>query len=173
MYLKILGSLLVILGAAAWGASASGELRKRLEELEYLERIIWQINGEMSYTKAPLGEVFRRVEKRIREPYRSWLAGIRKEMEGRAGLDFGSLWEKRTGRDLKGTFLKKEDRDELAGLGHQMGYLDVRMQEETLSWYAGRLARERQELLAGLKEEQRILGCLSVAGGIFLVVLFF
>ena len=92
-------------------------------------------------------------------------------MEERDGQNLAQLWERRTGRCLEDTCLTKEQKKELGELGAQMGYLDARMQEETLGWYAGRVEEERKKLAAEVAEKRRLCGCMGVMAGMFLAIL--
>lgn len=171
MFLKLAGSLCVILGAYAYGYCTGLDYKRHIEQLEELNRIIWQISGEITYTKAPLTEVFARVGRRSGEPCRTWLCTLAEEMEEKGQRTLGALWREAAKKNLKGLLLNEEERTELENLGDQMGYLDIRMQEAALSWYGKRLGERREALLAGLQEKRRLSACLGAAGGVFLVII--
>ena len=65
MLLKIVGSICIMAGAYAYGYCTGLDYKRHIEQLEELNRIIWQISGEITYTKAPLTEVFQRVGGRL------------------------------------------------------------------------------------------------------------
>ena len=171
MLLKFAGCLCIILGTFAYGYSTGLEYKRHVEEIEELKQIIWQISGEISYTKAPLPEVFARIAPRAKEPYKSWLLDLSESIRERHQKIFGDLWKEKAGLHLERLLLTKEEREELENLGNQMSYLDIRMQEQALTWYGKRL-EERRKLLAGaLAQKQKLAVCLGGAGGIFLVIM--
>ena len=171
MYLKMTGCLCVILAGAGYGYSRGLEYKRHAEELAYLNRLIREMQGEISYTKASLTEVCRRVGGRAREPYGSWLCSVAEIMERRGSRSLARLWDEQVEEWLEETHLNKEEKEELKDLGERMGYLDIRMQEETFAWYAKRL-EERQNKAAREMEEKRHLCCsLGVMAGLFLVIL--
>lgn len=170
MYLKAAGCLVVIFSASGYGYCRGLEYKKHVEELEYLNRLIGQIKGEISYTRAPLGDVFSKVGRRIREPYRSWLLALSAGMEYRGSTMLADLWKRITEEHLTNLYLDQEEQRELKNLGNQMGYLDIRMQEEVLAWYCGRLDEKRKMLSEELAQKRRLCSCLGVMGGIFLAI---
>lgn len=160
-----------MLGAYAYGYCTGLEYKRHIEELEILNRIIWQIRGEISYTKAPLAEVFARVGGRAEEPYRAWLHNLSREIEDKGQRTLGVLWREAVREELKSLLLSGEEKAELENLGNQMSYLDIRMQEAALSLYGKRLEERRETLLMGLQEKRRLSACLGAAGGVFLVII--
>lgn len=171
MLLKIIGSICIMAGAYAYGYCTGLEYKRHIEELETLGRIIWQITGEISYTKAPLTEVFQRVGGRAEEPYRTWLLTLSQEMEEKGQRTLGVLWREAAQRELKQLLLSVEEKTELENLGNQMGCLDIHMQEAALSLYGKRLEERRETLLLGLAERRRLSACLGAAAGVFLVII--
>ncbi|MCB7303530.1 stage III sporulation protein AB [Bariatricus massiliensis] len=171
MLLKIVGSICIMAGAYAYGYCTGLDYKRHIEQLEELNRIIWQISGEITYTKAPLTEVFQRVGGRLGEPYGGWLRALAKEMEQKGQRTLGILWREAVENHLKKLLLTEEEWTELKNLGGQMGYLDIHMQEAALSWYGKKLEERREALLAGLQEKRRVAACLGAAGGVFLVII--
>lgn len=171
MMLKILGCICILTGTCAYGYCTGLDYKRHIEQLEYIYRLIWQIKGEISYTKAPLNEVFKRVSRRAKTPYKNWLETLAEEVEKNQGRPFDELFRNVTRCSLKGLLLTKEEQKELEDLGGQMSYMDIRMQEQALTWYAKQLEERRESLLAGLVQRQRLANCLGAAAGIFLVIL--
>ena len=170
MYLKLAGCLVVILAASGYGYCQGLEYKSHVEEIEYLCRLVGQIQGEISYTKAPLSVVLSRVGKRVREPYRKWLLELSEAMEHREGVILAELWKKKAEESLKDLHLSLEEHEELQKLGEQMGYLDIRMQEEALAWYRKQLEARGEMLSGALAEKRRLCSCLGVMSGIFLAI---
>ena len=171
MLLKIVGSLCIMIGAYAYGYCTGLDYKRHIEQLEELNRMIWQISGEIAYTKAPLTEVFQRVGARAGGVYGTWLCSLAVEMEEKGQRTLGVLWRDAAKNNLKDLLLNEEERSELENLGCQMGYLDIHMQEAALSWYGKKLEERREALLAGLQEKRRLSACLGAAGGVFLVII--
>lgn len=171
MIFKILGCICILTGTCAYGYCTGLDYKRHIGQLEYIDRLIWQIKGEISYTKAPLNEVFKRISRRVDDPYKSWLETLAKEMEKNQGRSFDELFREITRSNLKELLLDEEEKSQLENLGSQMSFMDIRMQEQALVWYAKQLEERRDRLLEGLSQRQRLANCLGAAAGIFLVIL--
>lgn len=171
MYIKLIGSLCVIVAASGYGYSRGLEYKKRVETLDELRRIIWEIQGEIAYTRAPLEEICLRVQRRVKEPYKSWLFSLAGKLERKGNSVLGTLWKEAAKEHLDKLVLSEEDRDELMSMGEQMGYLDIRMQEEVFVRYGRNLEEKGRKLEAELEEKRKLCGCLGVMGGMALSLL--
>lgn len=171
MYLKLMGCIFIVLSGAGYGYSKGLEYKRHAEEVEYLSRLIREMQGETSYTKAPLAEVCRRAGRHAREPYVSWLEEMADMMEVRNDTSLAKLWKDQTENHLKNTALTAEERKELSELGGRMGYLDIRMQEEIFGAYAGRLEERQKKLSEEVAEKRKLCGCLGVMAGMFIAIL--
>lgn len=171
MYLKMIGCILVVLASSGYGYARGLEYKKYVDELEYLSRLIRQINGEISYLKAPLADVLKRVGRRAREPYQSWLFTLGDTLEKKGNAALRDIWREKTEESLNHVIFRGEELEELKELGGQMGHLDIRMQEQTLSWYAERLEEKEQFLRTELAQKRRLCSLLGVTGGVFLAVI--
>ncbi|MCI8638279.1 MAG: hypothetical protein HFG41_03810 [Coprococcus sp.] len=171
MYLKIIGCVLIVLASSGYGYAKGLEYKKQVEELEYVSRLLRQVGGEISYLKAPLPDVLKRVGRRVKNPYQSWLFSLSDALGRKGDAVLGDVWRTKTEEELKGVFLCKEELEELKGLGGQMGHLDIRMQEQTLSWYAKRLEEKGQCLRTELAQKRRLCNLLGVMGGVFLAII--
>ena len=87
------------------------------------------------------------------------------------GEGLGELWQAEIKTRLSGTHLKREDREQLAGLGEVLGYLDLEMQLSSMELYLEQLELRIREAQEAAQTKQRLYQSLGVAGGIFLVIL--
>lgn len=171
MISKCIGCLFIVFATTAMGISKGREYKNQVEELERLKRVIWHLKGEICYTRNSLADVCFRVTKRVENPYASWLYSMAECLEKKGYSELGKLWEEETRNHFIDSYLKKEDMEELAALGYQLGYLDVMRQEETLKWYGKRLEERRKPLADKLEERRKLCTTLGVMTGIFLSIL--
>lgn len=170
MYLKVAGSVLIILATTLTGYGLGLEQQRLLEEQRYLRQIVFLIRGEIRYAKTPLAEVFGHVGHRIKEPYQSWFLSLEKELRGRSGSTFQELWEQTMKAHLVCPPLKQEDLEQLCALGQSLGYLDTQMQLHTLDLYLERLELAAEHTKDGLTARKRLYNYLGVMSGIFIAV---
>lgn len=169
--LKLTGAVLILISAAGIGISCSQDLKKRCMELRILKQMIYMLRGEIKYTKTPLPEAFAHIAVRLPEPFCGFLQKTAEKMSALAGCSFPKLWQEQIRTQLSSTHLKREDKEQLEGLGNVLGYLDLEMQLSSMELYLEQLElgiQKAQEELAG---KQKLYQSLGVAGGIFLVIL--
>ena len=169
--LKLAGAILILVSATGIGASYSVDLKKRCRELRILKQMLYMLRGEIKYTKTPLPEAFPRMALRLPEPFSSFLERTAEEMAHLDGRPFAELWQDQIRRQLSGTHLKREDKEQLCTLGEVLGYLDLEMQLSAIELYLEQLElgiRNAQETMAA---KQKLYQSLGVAGGAFLVIL--
>lgn len=170
MGIKGLGCILIIIATSAIGYGASMDMQRQLLDLQYIRQIVLMLKGEIHYTKAPLGEVYSRVGRRLKEPYNIWLTELSRKLENRSQSSFRTLWEESINETLSKTKLKKDDLRLLIQLGEQMGYLDAALQDATLALYLEQLSAEISKRREELSGKQKLSSCLGVVSGIFLAV---
>lgn len=169
--LKFTGAVLILISAAGIGVSCSQDLKRRCMELRILKQMVYMLRGEIKYTKTPLPEAFAHIAPRLPEPFCSFLRQTEEKMGDLDGRSFPELWQEQIKTQLSGTHLKKEDKDQLAGLGDVLGYLDLEMQLSSIALYLEQLELGIQKAQEELAAKQKLYQSLGVAGGIFLVIL--
>lgn len=169
--LKGIGALLILASAAGIGASFSNDLKGRCMELRLLKQMIYMLRGEIKYTKTPLPEAFASIAVRMKEPFGSFLEELAKQLASLENQSFGELWNNQIKAQLSGSHLKREDKEQLGGLGEVLGYLDMEMQLSSIDLYLEQLELRIQDAQRAAQTKQKLYQSLGVAGGIFLVIL--
>lgn len=171
MYLKITGSIFIIVACAGYGFSRGREYKTHVDELEELRRIAMMFATETSYSKLPIAELSSRISRKVKEPFRSWLIGLSLELKKEKQEPLMRVWKKEAERLLEGLSLTEEEGDELKNLGVQIGNYNIQMQENAFRWYADMLKEKRGTLMKEVSERQRLCNSLGILAGIFLVIL--
>lgn len=168
---RFIGSLLIIAATTGTGIVYGTELQRYLEKLLYIRHIVYMLKGEIEYANAPLGEVFGRVGIRVKEPFRSWLLAMEKQIEKREEAEFSRIWNRGIDCYLKELHLNSTHSIQLKELGTFLGQLDGGTLGRTMQLYLNRLELEIEKVREGMAAKKRISNCLGVMGGIFLVVI--
>lgn len=171
MYLKILGSILIIAATSGIGYWYSREFQKHLNELQYIRQMFIMIYGEIQYTQEAFGEVFTHLGRQLKEPYSCWFQSMAAEIHARRRTSFTELWCEAVDIHLSENHLKKEDLCELKDLGSQMGYLDTDTQLGVIKLYTGKLEVRIETARAGLAAKKRLCNCLGIMSGIFIAII--
>lgn len=169
---KLVGAGMILLATSGAGILYGMEQQCYLEKLIYIRHIVYMLKGELDYAGIPLGEVFGRVAVRVKEPYRRWLHGMEKQVEGRTEDGFFKIWMRGVDKYLTELHLKSEHMIQLKELGTYLGKMDSASESRNLQLYIERLELEIEKVRTGLASKKRIGNCLGVMGGLFLTVIF-
>ena len=154
--LKVLGSICVLGTSALLGIQKGAEIQRVYEELLYLQRILYQMQSEIRYLRAPLGDIAGRIGRESRDPYKKWLLSLEREMKRRDGKPFSTLWEQGVRKHLGDLHFPERE---------------MEFQMRTLSLYQEQLAQTLEELRRTMDGKVKLCRSIGVIGGIFLVIL--
>lgn len=168
---RLIGSVLIITATGGAGYIYGTELKKYLEQMQYLRFITGLLKGEIEYTGAPLFEVFSSVSCRVREPYRTWLSQTAARIKNRDETGFSRIWNKCVDCYLREIKMKREHSALIKELGTFLGQLDRETFSRSMQLYINRMDLEIEKLREGLIAKKRISRWLGIMSGIFLVVI--
>lgn len=172
MYVKLAGSILVLLSLSYAGWSAGERGRQRIRMLSEWRKLLALMEGEVRCCQIPLAEVFAHAGSRSYGAFAAWLTWLSGELERYGGKTFRQIWEEGIERYLRDTPLKEADLLEIRELGSQLGFLDVRMQESVLQQESVQLAHTIAELEKAFPQKQKLCRMLGVSAGLFCIVVF-
>lgn len=173
MYMKTVGSVLVIATSTWLGCLMGRELYERLDRLGTMKRIFLLIRQEILYAGMPLFEVFGNVSKRFDEPYKTWLLSLEQKAKERNEGGFMKIWKDSLYENLGQQGWKKKDLESLEGLGMEMAGMDREELVKVLDLYIERLEWKVEGGKKEMEQKNRIFRSLGLMGGIFAVVLLF
>lgn len=162
---KWLGSILIIVACTGIGFSKSLEMRKHLEELEELKKLFYLLKNELQYTRAPFAELFEKVGKKGKEPYRTWLLQVSERLKKKGAATFWELWCQSITEDLKESRLKEDELEELKNVGKNLEYT------ESIELYIEQLEYKIKNTREIYKTKRKVCQSLGIMSGIFLVIL--
>lgn len=168
---KLLGCVLIFFASAGTGFLYAADFQRSLDQMIYLQQIIYMLKGEMEYTQAPLCEMFGRVAVRVKEPYRSWLGRLELETENRCEKLFSDIWDQCMREELSELRLKGEYENLVRELGTSLGQMDAKTGVGTFTLYLNRMTLEIQKARESLSSRKRLSSCLGIMGGLFLVII--
>jgi len=171
MYIKIFGSILLLISTTVIGFLKAEELKKRVVCLSELRHVMISLQGELRFHRATISEAFENVSKRAEKPFASFLEQAAERIENRQSGGFNCVWNEMTEELFLQTGLQKEDKKLLEQLGRGLGYLDLEMQKESLNL----AILQTEEAIKAAKEQKEIRGKLyqtmGVTAGAFLTLL--
>lgn len=168
---RVIGAVLILTATGGAGYVYGQELKQYLEKLQYFRYVMSLIRGEIAYTHAPLPEIFSEVGRRVKEPYRTWLKNLAREMENREEYGFTRAWNRSVDRYLKVLDFRYEHRALIREPGGFLGSLEADTLDHAMQMYLNRVDLEVEKQREGLAARRRVGGCLGVMSGIFLIVI--
>lgn len=171
MYLKITGSLLILLSCSYAGWSYGERYRRRLESLREWEKLLRMMDGEIRCRKVPLADAFIHIGMRLPGMFAGLCTEISDSLALRDGRTFRQMWETGVDTCLKNGSLTGEDCRMIKEFGSQIGYLDVRMQEAVIDQAVQLAGMQTAKLERTVSEKQKISRMLGVSAGICCVVM--
>lgn len=171
MIVKIVGGICVIVATSGLGLWMAGQWKARLRAAEQLRRMIFMLKGEIIYANAPLEEAFYHVGRKNDGPLGAFFVGVAKRIERQEGEAFYVMWKEEIDKLGNDAGLSEKDRQELAGFGEHLGYLDCEMQERTILLYLEQLDLAIDYLREHQREKTHLYTSLGIMGGLFLVII--
>lgn len=169
---KIAGAVLIVAAASLIGFLYSQELQKRIENLYEIQRILILLEGEMKYHQAPIAEVFQGMQEHVSTEFQKLFLQVAERLECSFGKTIREIWLECCDLSLGEIDLWKEDRKEFRRLGEILGYLDTGTQAAGFELYGQKINLRIQQCSKELEGKQRLIRCLGIMGGIFVVIFF-
>lgn len=169
--IKVMGAVLIISATSLWGVRMANGFKEEYRQIQYIQKILWQIKSRIGYTRADLGEVFLQVARELREPYKSWLMAVAQEMERNDGRLIAQIWREQTTERLASSGLPQSEIQQMTQLGDCMGSADIELQMKNLELHISELEQSMDEMRPAIREKVRVYHWLGVTGGVFISVL--
>lgn len=171
MMMKMAGAVCILLSCGMLGFIKGTEIKKRLYNLLFLQRIMLMLKSEIEYGRSELQEAFLNISERVEEPYSEWLSVLAKKLISREEGKLQVLWRESIEEYLGGIGIHSEEKKELTELGAQLGFMDKTLQTEAIHLYINCLEMH----IRSAREEQagkiKLCNCLGVMSGIFIIVI--
>ena len=167
--LKTAGLFLLFSGCFSLGIGKSRSLKKRLELLKELKKLLLLLSGEIRCAKMPLPEAFQKIGSKAEEPFRTFFKKVAGELAGEGRRLPETAFSNQIGL-LKESTLMPEDRKFLLDLGKDLGYPDLSVQLETLKLFEEDLEELIKKAAEDYREKAKAYQYLGVLAGLFLVV---
>ena len=172
--MRLIGCILILIGAAGAGIYASAQLEKRKRQLSSLRRTVLLIEREIDYQLSPLSETMILAAEKADKPwdvlFRSFSRVLMEKNSPRAEID---VFMKQEIKKMEGYHPWKKDLEILMNLVKGLGQLDKTMQLAQLKMAEAEILQAEEEALEEYKKKSqlyRTLGlCMGVLGVIILI----
>lgn len=169
--LHLLGSLLVITSATAYGFLFREKEKKRIEELETFCYIFRILKSEIAFKKQPLPFACKVAGGKVDSGEGEILLRIARKMEEEEGRSFALAWKEGWESYWEDCALDKEEKKRVLNFSAFSGYEDRQLQTEILEEYIQQFTKQCDQVKEELEKKQKVVLLLSSCGGILLVLL--
>lgn len=167
---KMLGAVLLLLGAAGFSFGLCREQRKRIELLQEMKYLYQLLQEEIRYAGLPFPEIFCRVSEKLKEPFGSALRVIGEGLTRETKGSLSDIWQKEIKTALLRTPLSKSEKELLFRLPESAGMEERQGQANALERYVEELDRWIKQAEEEEKNKNKVIMSLGIAGGVFLVI---
>lgn len=156
----------------ALGIKIALMMKKRVDQLREVERIVNYIEGEIRYKHSILKEACINASLKCGQPFSDWLNNLGDRLElSDSGEGFAEIWFDSLNILYEKSLLSKRDINEIKSLGQTLGYLDIRSQEMGLKLEKENIHEQLVKSDRELTNRMKISVILGTLGGIFIVIM--
>lgn len=171
MYLKILGSILVIVFSTIAGLKLGNDYKERILELKMIKQFLILLRGEIKYHKTPIDEALSNIYGRSGKNIDIMLKEVIDGIKAQDKKEFAKIWQNGVVKLKKETSMSEDDLEKLLQFGENIGFLDKETQINNIDLYLEKLDEDIKNLTARLDDKCRIYNVCGVLTGIFIVLL--
>ncbi|GEM_PF-2937943 len=162
---------MVLTGGAAMGIYVALGMKKRVDQLRELERIINFIEGEISYKNSLIWEALHKASIKCGQPFDTWLLSVSEELKNNIDISFNEIWEKSLGFLKDNTSLKDRDIGELINFGQALSCGDIKTMVKAITLEKENIHNSINTLNINLMNNMKISIVMGILGGMFLVII--
>ncbi len=170
-YMKVAGSVVVIITGTYMGILFSRDIEKRYDELCDLRKSFIIIHADISYGSISLGEILEHVSRQALPIHSQWLQKLESNLREERNQTFAILWRDSIDACLDSSHMNKQEIQELIDVGTTMGNVDKNQQLSMLTLYLKRLELRIASLEQEKDKKQKLYRTLGMLGSVFVVVL--
>ncbi|HEY8348579.1 MAG TPA: stage III sporulation protein SpoIIIAB [Clostridiales bacterium] len=170
MFLKVLGSIIVLLSSSFLGYIMSRDCSKRPQQLRSLQNLLQMFENQISYSSDVLAEAFERISRAGGETGIFFRTTVDLLKNGSAA-NASEAWEKAVKKCIGRTALKREDEQILLSFGKSLGSTDLEGQIKNIRLALGQLALQVEKAEENRKKNESMYKSLGILGGLALVII--
>lgn len=170
MFLQLIGAVTIVGAAAALGRHYALREDKRVQDLLSLKKALLILSSEIEYMRTPLPAAAVSIGRRAQgwggELFTRFGAILEEEGETTAY----NAWVKAIDSIFENTHIAAADRAVIDDFGKTLGYLDTKMQMNSIAHTVAYIDEKTAELQAGAEKNRKMYKSLGVIGGLLLAV---
>lgn len=175
MYCKLIASILTIFGGMAIGCSIAVAMRRRIDNLKEIHRIINYIQGEIVYRHCLLGEALIKTSGKCSHVFSVWLKSLGEKLlimeSEETGDSFIDMWKGSLNYLKENTRLGKEDIKALILVGQAFDGVDIATMQMSLELEKENLQNQISDMEKNVRNKSKLAIMFGTLMGMLLVVI--
>ena len=171
MIFKIIGGIGIIIICYLIGETINGKMESRLEILRELQKVGYLYKACVRHTGQDLIEILKDIRKRVDGCIEIFIADFLIQIEERKSMCVKEAWEDAVNKSFKEVGMSKSELNTIYRFGEILGYLDKKLQIEHVELYLYEIDENIKSLKNEIKEKSRLYKTLSIAIGLFIVII--
>jgi stage III sporulation protein AB len=169
--LKLSGAALVMLACIGYGSGLLRQMRRHRDILNSFLTLTELLAGEIRYERIPIQDVLNRISDRVDPEIAVVLQQIAGELQQGIYASLEEVWNRNFQRARKSLLLTEEELAQVQAIGGNLGFLDHHAQLQHLAGCRERLLGSLANIQQELDEKTRIYRSLSLAAGVFVILI--
>ena len=168
---NVISYLIIIVGSTSIGILYGESMKKRLQQLYEMDRIMLSISNEITYLMTPLPELFKRIAADSSSEFKKFFTNMSVRMINGELFDVFDAY-KGVRDELSNEFYFKEtDIKVIDGFFRNLGNNDVRGEQNSIEYFRLKMKRIIEEADKKLKKDYKLVTSLSFALGLVVVII--
>lgn len=172
MYIKILGSLLIVLSGSLLGFLGSLKFAFRVNQLNELIQVLEIIKVEISFKKS-LPDIFEELANKQNFKVSKIFNNVSKQLKENSYIDLENAWNLALFESMHETCLKKEDLEIIENLTIMIEKSDLECQVRNINYLIEKLKNKEKEAILLKTKNGKLLRAGGVLGSLALVIILF
>lgn len=169
--MKILGIILIFLGATTFGYYYSYKPIFRKNDLLEMKRAILILNSEIKFLSSGIKECIVSIEKVIKKPIKDIFSKFGELLEEKRGEELNLIWEKALEEEVYNTYLNFEDIEKFKMIYRIIGGYDKELNIKGLEIVLDYIDTAILEIDREKGKNSKMYQSLGVLGGLALIIL--
>ncbi|WBW95334.1 stage III sporulation protein AB [Oceanirhabdus sp. W0125-5] len=169
--LNFLSYLIIILGSTSIGILYGESMKKRLNQLNEMDRIMLSISNEITYLMTPLPELFRRIADDSSSEFKQFFNNMSIRMVNGDLYDIFDAYKSVRDELSNEFYFKESDIKVIDGFFRNLGNNDLRGEQNSIEYNRLKMKRIIEEADKKLKKDYKLVTSLSFALGLVVVII--
>lgn len=170
MWLKIIGSMIIISTTTLIGISFYLKEKYRKEDFINLDRILRLMKHEISHFKIPLEDVFFQIGKSDGNTIEKIFSSLKNEIEKKEEKTIGDIWNLCWGEYENECYFNKTDMDEIKSFSKTLNNITRENQESNVDFLLDYIYKQQGNIEKRLDKNGKLYYSMGVLTGLFVVV---